>query len=175
MRSAALASRSPSRDNTSRTGRMALAAAAAFGLIAASASADGGNGAIRLAQQHVDLPYLNVAPTIVVVPGSETHLPIRVGPLEALPLKTFLSLRGLPPTIGLTEGQSIGLGSWTIPLAALPQTKAIIPEGLSTQSEVVVSLIGLDGKLIAQVKTTFIVGTAVPAAPAADPADAPEK
>ena len=89
----------------------------------------------RVAQQQVDLPFLNVAPAIVVAAGSEAPLPIMVGPPEVLPPRTFLSLRGLPQTVGLTEGQSIGTGWWTIPLALLPQTKAVVPEGLSAQTD----------------------------------------
>lgn len=127
-----------------------------------------------LAQQP-DSPYLNVAPAIVTEPGSEAPLPIKVSPPEALPQRSFLSLRGLPPTVGLTEGHSVGPGSWAVPLAALPRARVIIPEGLSTRAEVVISLIGMDGKLIAQARTTLIVGPASAAMPAATAADKPEK
>jgi hypothetical protein len=129
-------------------------------------SAGDGEHTVWLAQQ-LDLPYLNVAPTFVAESGSEAPLPIRVSPPEALPQRSFLSLRGLPPTVGLTEGHSVGVGSWAVPLAVLAKTKVIIPEGLSARAEVVVSLIGMDGKLIAQARTTFVVGPA----PAAKPTD----
>jgi hypothetical protein len=157
-----------------RTGALVLAAMAALGSAAAVARAEDRQDRIRLAQQ-VDLPYLNVAPTIVVTPGSEVPLPIKVSSPDVLPQKSFLSLRGLPPTIGLTEGQRLGPGSWTIALSLLPKMKAVIPEGLAAQAEVVVSLIGMDGRLIGQAKAILIVGSASSAPPEGRSADKVEE
>lgn len=149
-----------------------LAAATILGSLASSASAGDTQGAILLTQQ-VDPPHLIVAPSIVADPGSEVRLPISISRPESVPQKSFLGLWGLPPTVRLTEGQFVGAGSWAIPIAALPRTKAIIPVGLSTQTEVVVSLFGLDGKLIAQAKTTLVVRAASAASAAVKPADKP--
>jgi hypothetical protein len=138
-------------------GALTLVAIAAVGPTTVAARAEERDGGIRLAQLG-DLPYLDIAPTIAAAPGSEVRLPIRVSSPDVLPQKSFLSLRGLPPTIGLTEGQRLGPGSWTISLDLLPKMKAVIPEGLAAQAEIIVSLIGMDGKLIAQAKATLIVG-----------------
>jgi hypothetical protein len=157
-----------------RIGALVLAATMALGSATAVARAEDRQEGIRLAQQG-DLPYLNVAPTIVVAPGSEVRLPIKVSSLDVLPQKSFLSLRGLPPTIGLTEGQRLGPGSWTVALSLLPKMKAVIPEGLAAQAEVVISLIGMDGKLIGQSKAILIVGPASSAPPEARSADKVEE
>jgi hypothetical protein len=149
-------------------GTLAFAAATVVGSLTALPSGSGEWGAILYAQQ-LDSPYLSVAPTIVAQPGSEAALPINVVPLEALPQRSFLSVRGLPPTVGLTEGHSVGPGSWAIPLAVLPKARAIIPEGLSTRTEVIFSLIGMDGRLIAQARTTLIIGTAPAAGSVVNP------
>jgi hypothetical protein len=153
---------------------LVLAVMMAIGSAVAAASAEDRQEGIRLAQQG-DLPYLSVAPTIVVAPGSEVRLPIKVSSPDVLPQKSFLSLRGLPPTIGLTEGQRLGPGSWTVALSLLPRMKAVIPEGLAAQAEVVISLIGMDGKLIGQAKATLIVGPASSAPPEARSADKVEE
>jgi hypothetical protein len=144
-----------------------LVAVTIFGSLAAWASAADRQGAILLAQQ-VGPPSLIVAPTIVAEPGSEVRLPISISPPESVPQKSFLGLWGLPPTVRLTEGHFVGERSWAIPISALPSTKAIIPKGLSTQAEVVVSLFGTDGKLIAQAKTTLVVRPASAPSPPVD-------
>jgi hypothetical protein len=151
-----------------------LAAATILVSLAVWASAADRRGVILLAQQ-AGPPSLIVAPTIVAEPGSEVRLPISISPPESVPQKSFLGLWGLPPAVRLTEGQFVGERSWAIPIAALPRTKAIIPVGLLTQAEVVVSLFGKDGKLIAQAKTTLVVGPRSAPSPAAKAADGPGK
>jgi hypothetical protein len=112
-------------------------------------------------------PDILVAPTIMAQPGSQVLLAIKVGQPEALPKKSFISLQGLPPGVSLPGWQSIGSGSWAIPLFALPTLKADIPVDLSGRSQVTIRLIAIDGSLLAQAQTTLIVGsTAMPPATA---------
>jgi hypothetical protein len=144
---------------------IALWVAAAVAALQGPAGASSAPGAIRLAQQ-VDQPRIAVAQTVVAEPSSQVLLPIQVGPAETLPKKSFVSLRGLPPSIALTEGHAIGPGSWAVPLAALPTLKANVPAGISGRTEVVVSLIGMDGRLLAEAKMALVVGPAAIVAPA---------
>jgi len=102
-------------------------------------------------------PHIRVAPTIVVTADSQTLLQIEVGPPGAVPARSFLSLRGLPRAVALTDAHAIDPGSWAVPLASVPALKAVIPTGLAGQSEVTISLIALDGRLLAQAKTTFVI------------------
>ena len=105
-------------------------------------------------------PKVSVAPTIVAEPASEASLAITIGPAHIVPKKSFVSLRGLPPSVSLSEGHAIGPGSWAIPLAGLPTLKASIPFGISGRAEIVISLIGMDGTLLAEAKTALVVGPA---------------
>jgi hypothetical protein len=130
-----------------------------------SAGASSAPGATRLAQQ-VDRPRITVAQTVVAEPASQIRLPIQVGPAETLPNRSFVSLRGLPPSISLTEGHAIGPGSWAVPLAALPTLKANVPAGISGRTDIVVSLIGMDGRLLAEARMALVVGPTALAAPA---------
>ena len=91
---------------------------------------------------------------------------IQVGPPDALPPNSFVRLRGLPPSISLTEGHAIGPGSWAIPLFGLSALKANIPAGVSGRSEIVISLIAVDGTLLAEATTALVVGPAAMLAPA---------
>jgi hypothetical protein len=107
-------------------------------------------------------PEIIVAPTIMAQPGSRVPLAIKVGPPGALPQKCFVSLRGLPPNVSLPGWQNIGSGSWTIPLFALPTLMVDIPSDASGRSQVTVSLIAMDGSMLAQAQTTLIVGSSMP-------------
>lgn len=100
---------------------------------------------------------IRVAPRIIATAESQAALAIEVGPPGAVPPRSFLSLRGLPPTIVLSDAHSIGPGSWAVPLAGLPALKAMIPAGVSGESEVTISLIAMDGRLLNQAKTTLVI------------------
>ena len=81
-------------------------------------------------------------------------------PTEALPQKSFVSLRGLPSsTITLTKGQLAGPGLWVVPFASLPDLKAQIPAGLAGQSDLTVSLIAMNGRLLAEARTKLVIET----------------
>src|SRR5262249_16708945 len=85
--------------------------------------------------------HISVAAMIVALPASETSLAIEIGPLDALPKKSFVSVRGLPAAVSLTGGRAIGMGSWTVPLSALGALKANIPADIRGRSEIIISLI----------------------------------
>jgi hypothetical protein len=106
-------------------------------------------------------PRIQVAPTITAVAPSQAALSIEVSPPGTVPQKSFVSVRGLPSTVTLTGGQAAGPGLWVVPLSSLPGLKVHIPGGASGQSDVTVSLIAMNGRLLAQAKTTLVI---VPAA-----------
>ena len=109
------------------------------------------------AQQAEPPPSIRVAPMIVAAANSETVLAIEIGPLDARPSTSFVSLRGLPPTVALRDGHAVGPGSWAVPLSALPFLTAQIPATQAGQSEIVVSLIATDGQLLAQARSTLVI------------------
>jgi hypothetical protein len=120
-----------------------------------AAGSDDEWGRIRLAQR-TD-PRIWIAAEFLARPASEVALPIRVGPIEALPRNSFVRLRGLPHVVSLNEGYSIGPGSWSIPLSALPTLKANIPATIVGRSELLISLVGVDGIPLAEAQTTLII------------------
>jgi TPR repeat protein len=120
-------------------------------------------GTVRLAQRAE--PRISVSAAIVAQPASQAPLSIQIGPPEALPANSFVRVRGLPPSISLTEGHAIGPGSWAIPLFGLSALKANIPAGVSGRSEIVISLVAVDGALLAEATAALVVGPAAMLAP----------
>jgi hypothetical protein len=118
------------------------------------------SGAVQWsAAQRRDAPRIAVAPTIVAEPDSQAALAIDVGPREALPTNSFLRLRGFPRSVSLTEGHAIAPGSWAVPLFALGSLKAIVPAGVTGRSEIVISLVAVDGTTLAESRTALVVGS----------------
>jgi hypothetical protein len=68
-----------------------------------------------------------------------------------------LNLRGLPLTVTLTDAHAINPGSWAVPFARVPGLRLVIPAGVSGQSEITISLIAMDGRLLVQTKTTLVI------------------
>jgi hypothetical protein len=127
-------------------------------------------------------PHITVAATIIAEIAAQTPLLIQVGPPEALPANSFVQVRGLPPSVSLTEGHLIAPGSWAVPLYGLPTLKANVPAGVAGRREITISLVAVDGRVIAEAKTALVVATlppaektstqAAPKGPAAAPAPA---
>jgi hypothetical protein len=109
------------------------------------------------AAQSYDAPRISVAPRIMA--EAETPAPIRieVEPRGAVPPQSFVNLRGLPPSVGLTEGHSIAPGAWAVPLNGLPGLRAYIPPGLAGESVITINLLGVDGRLLAAARTTLVI------------------
>jgi hypothetical protein len=102
-------------------------------------------------------PSVTVAATISAEPAGETAFAIRVGPADAVPRNSFLRVRGLPPTAALSDGHSIAPGAWAVPLAALPDLKIMLPPGVAGRAEIVVTLVAVDGSVLAEAKATLAI------------------
>lgn len=140
--------------------RWRMAAAWVSGLALAMALAIG--GAQWSSAQRRDPPRIVVAPTIVAEPASQAPLIIQVSPLEGLPDNSFLRLRGFPSSVSLTEGHAIAPGAWAIPLLGLASLKAIVPAGVSGRNEISISLVGVDGRTLAESRTALVIAAPTP-------------
>lgn len=107
--------------------------------------------------QSAPRPSITVAATIPVEASAEAPLPITVGPPAAVPRNSFVRVRGLPPMAGLSDGHSIAPGAWAIALGALPDLKITLPAGTSPRTEIVITLVGVDGAVLAEQKTVLAV------------------
>jgi hypothetical protein len=107
---------------------------------------------------------LNVATPLHGEPASRVRLPIEIHPPEAVQKNSFVRIRGLPPAAALSEGHAIAPGAWAVPLNALPTLTIILPAGVQGQSDVGISLVNIDGGLLAETRTTLVIAAPPPPA-----------
>lgn len=98
-----------------------------------------------------------VPATIPAEPGGQTDFSIRIGPPDAVPRNSFLRVRGLPPMAALSDGHSIAPGAWAVSLAALPELKLRLPPGAAGRAEIVITLVTVDGAVLAETKATLAI------------------
>ena len=137
-----------------------LAMALTVGTVALLAGDPDTGGAIPLAGAQQGLVSIKVAPVTRAEAASRLPLQIQVGPQDALAKNSFIRIRGLPATVALSEGHAIAPGAWAVPLAALPGLGLILPAGVEGPSEVAISLVSVEGAVLAEAKTTLIVAPA---------------
>lgn len=139
-----------------RVAGLALAAIAAIAV-----AAPGGVGSVgTAAAQQAEGVKIKVAPVLRGVSPSSMPIGIQVGPEQAIAKNSFIRIRGLPRTIALTDGHAIAPGTWSVPLAALPTLNFVLPVGLEGQSEFSISLVSVEGGVLAEVKATLVVAAA---------------
>jgi hypothetical protein len=78
----------------------------------------------------------------------------------------------MPAMVALSEGYSIGPGSWAIPLRALADLKMTLPSTALGRADVLVSLVAADGSVLVEARSTLIVSPPHPVAVQPQP-DAP--
>ena len=109
---------------------------------------------------------IKISTAILVQPASQVPMPIQIEPAEALPSNSFVRLRGLPPGVSLTEGFAIAAGVWAVPLFGLATLEINVPVDVSDQSSFLVTLVDMEGTILAEATSALIVGPAVVLAPA---------
>jgi hypothetical protein len=100
---------------------------------------------------------LIVPPVLAAKPSKRTSLPITIASPGDLPRNIFVRLRGLPPAASLSEGHGITAGVWAVPLSALGRLEINVPVGVTGRSEVTVSLVTMDGALLAETKAILTI------------------
>jgi hypothetical protein len=105
-------------------------------------------------------PTISVAPVISAEPASQAAFPISVGPAGAVPRNAFLRLRGLPPMAALSEAHTIAPGAWAVSLGALPDLKITLPTGAAGRAEITITLVAVDGSVLAEAKSTLAIAAA---------------
>lgn len=115
-------------------------------------------------------PAISIASSITIEAPSQSALTISVGPADRIPRNSFIRLRGLPPTAALSEGHSIAPGAWAIALSALRDLKLTMPASAPSRMEILVALVAIDGTVLAEARSTLLVGA--PQTPAGAPLSA---
>ncbi len=104
------------------------------------------------------------APSVIEVePSTETPLPIRVLPENAVPRRAMLLIHGLPATVALSEGRLFDSGVWAIRVADLPRLRLASPAEAGSRSLLTLSAMSLDGSVLAKATASLVVVTPRPA------------
>ena len=131
------------------------ALALSFAMSLAAIASAGGDHAFAQGQQ----PTIE-APSVFEVETSKTSpMSILIKPDKAAPQRGMLLIRGLPATITLTEGRVFASGVWSVKLTDLPNLKVAAPSAAQT-SNIVLSLVTLDGSVLDEKSAVLTVGTA---------------
>jgi len=105
-------------------------------------------------------PTISLPAKLSAEAGVRSPLAIRVGPAAGLPRNAFLRIRGLPPMAALSDGHSIAPGSWAVPLTALANLSVLLAPDAPASSEIVVTLVAVDGSVLAEARSTLVVASA---------------
>jgi hypothetical protein len=115
--------------------------------------------AVAFAQQ-ATRASIHLANTIQAEPGSKARVKIEISPRSAIIPNSFVRISGLPHTAGLSEGHVIAPGSWSVSLAGLTGLEIILPAGSEGRSNFSVSLIDIEGNVLAEATGQLVVASA---------------
>jgi hypothetical protein len=112
------------------------------------------------AAQEAQRVVISVPAVTRAEPSSMTKLSIRVAPQKTLPNNSFIRIRGLPPVVAVSSGYSVAPGAWSVPLAAVPDLKIVVPVGVQEKSDVLIDLVKDDGSVLAEARTVLVIAPA---------------
>jgi len=104
-------------------------------------------------------PRLSAASVVEVESPGEAECGIAIGAKEDLPWSAYVRIRGLPTGAMLSAGQpstarigdqAVGERAWVVPLAAIEGLKVKVPRGVAGNSELLVTLVDGDGRVLAE-------------------------
>jgi hypothetical protein len=98
---------------------------------------------------------IQVAAEIKVAPSVMTPLPIRIALGADFPPQAMLLVHGLPARVTLSEGRSFGTGVWAVPLANVSRLEIAPATGTGGRTSISFELVTLEGKILAQAKSTL--------------------
>lgn len=125
------------------------------------------------AAQQGAAPRLVVPETLAAPVAGQAALRITITPPGAAPRNAFVRIRGLPPMAALSEGHAIAPGAWAVSLSALADLRVTIPRTAQGRSVLTVTLVSVDGAVIAEAQTALVIGVAAAPAATAAPSAAP--
>ncbi|WP_170937092.1 MULTISPECIES: hypothetical protein [Rhodomicrobium] len=105
-----------------------------------------------------------VVPALIQVQtATESPVPIKVTPRGAVPRRAMILIRGLPSTIALSHGRLFESGIWGIPVAEIGDLRIASPTGAVGRTDFSISLVTLAGDVLAEAKSSLVIGQEAPA------------
>lgn len=120
-------------------------------------------------------PLVIAAPSIFEAEASsETPMTIRVTPEAVVPRQAIVLIRGLPSNVALSGGRLFQSGIWALRVSDLPELTIAAPSTPGVQSQLSISVVTLDGSVLAETKSALLItgprkaAKAVPAGSSSD-------
>jgi len=124
------------------------------------------------AQSRHEAPTIVMPPALQLAPGAESPLTIQVAPATAVPRRAIVLIRGLPSTVALSEGRLFESGVWGVAAADLSRVKITTTSAATGRSDLSISLVAIDGTLLAEARTSLLIDSAPAAVASAKPGTA---
>jgi TPR repeat protein len=119
------------------------------------------------AQGRSEALVLMVSPAIALAPSSQVPLSIELAPAAAVPPRAIVLIKGLPATISLSEGRLFESGVWAVAAAHAGPLTITASSVAAGRSDLTISLVAIDGTLLAEAKSALLISAAEPQATAA--------
>ena len=114
-----------------------------------------------LAQSQKPVPVIDAPSIFEFETGTIAPMPILIKPEKAMPQRGMLLIRGLPGTVGLTEGRQFDSGVWSVKLSDLANLKVVSPNSVET-SNITIALVTLEGSILAEKSAIISIATPMP-------------
>lgn len=114
---------------------------------------------------------IHIPSVILAEPDTHTPLAIQLQPGSKLPTQSFVKIKGLPDKVQLSAGHSVSAGVWAIPIKSLPTLRITAPMSSVGNAELNISLVSIEGEVIAEQTAKLIVAPAWLLTPAMTPSN----
>lgn len=112
---------------------------------------------------------LNVPAVLRIPANAEVPVPVSITPVSAVPRQAMVLIRGLPSSIALTGGKFFDSGVWGIKASELPKLRISASSGVGQISQLSISVVSLDGTLLAEGRSNLVVVALDPLAASTQP------
>ncbi len=92
-----------------------------------------------------------------LVPGVEAILPLQIKSAGPLPRRAIVLVRGLPSSVTLSDGRLFESGVWGIPAVDVGKVMLSADNASPGRNEVNLSLVAIDGTLLAEVRSSLVI------------------
>jgi hypothetical protein len=111
------------------------------------------------AQTSAEAISLDVPSALQLTPDTPISLPIQLKPAAAVPRRAIVLIRGLPSTVTLSEGRLFESGVWGVPVTDINKARISSVSVSAGRIDVTISLVTIDGTLLAEARSSLVVET----------------
>jgi hypothetical protein len=90
-------------------------------------------------------------------PGEEVSLDIAIDPIDTLPARSIIAIRGIPQGATLSQGRPYGSSEWSLTPDEVGDLRIHVPKGTTEGTDIRIELVGADGTTLASATTRLDV------------------